>query len=357
MLIVGLIGLALAFLSSCQKTESVQPQQPISLATPVLQFKGSGENLLEQYMYGVFDASQSYGNDPSVFWWDMGDGGGTQVTEIDKFAYQYDELGVYTVTLIVFDSLGNGAYTDMDIEIVEPGFKPAQVILYSVSGPDSAGQFTYEIGASLSYCSNSSGDYYYGLFNPLGFDIFPFERIEEEYGQEYGIFTVTGYNQLLQWTYGRDSEQAEISESIHYDSEQSMLVSSLINGDFLPLNQIVFDMPGDLDWDDVLRYSIDNTSNKAIFYVNVLENCSELNWPWLKYSANNEDWTKVPLQWTYGAGWAQVSVGLENFTDSDGTIFLRFGGNGDNEEVGQIEESQFYLDLYQSIVLKNFQIE
>ncbi|MCF7820778.1 MAG: PKD domain-containing protein [Candidatus Pacebacteria bacterium] len=354
-LILALVALLMLFLNSCKKAESVNPESPTSLATSVLKFKSiAGENTLEQNMYGIFDASQSYGNNPEMFWWDMGDGSGVQVTDIDKFAYKYDELDTYTVMLIVFDSLGNGAYAYLDIEVIEPGFKPAQVILYSVSGPDSSGQITYEIGADLSYCSNVPGDYYYGLFENPGFNLFPFEKIVEQQGQDYGIFTVVGYNKLLKWTYGKGFVRANISGSIHFDEEQDMLVSSLIDGDFLPLNQLSIFMPGDLDWDNVLRYSIDVDSYKAIFYVNTLEYCNELNWPWLKYSSNNEDWAKVQMQWIGGTGWSQISVGLENFVDSDGTIFLRFGGNIENDEVGQIEESQFYLDLYQSLALKNF---
>jgi len=357
-LVILCTALLMFVFASCQKEKLVDLQKPESLATAVLKFKGSGENILEKDMYGVFDASQSQGNDPSIFTWFMGDNGGAQITGYDKFAYKYEDIGNYQIMLMVVDSLGNEDYAFMDIEVVEPGsgfFEAEQVILCSVLGPDSSGQFIYEIGARLSYCPAIAGEYFYGIFSNQCFDKLPFERFEEIRGEEYGIFTVTGYNQLLQWTYGKDYQEADLSQCIHYDESSDMLLSTLKDAEFLPLNQISNILPGDLDWDDVLRYSIDEDSNKGIFYVNSLKYCGDnLNNPWFEYSSDNENWVKVYTQFLGGTGWSQVSVDLDNFIESNGTIFVRFGDN--ENEIGQIEQSQFYLDIYQSIVLKNFQI-
>ena len=79
-----------------------------------------------------FSSTASGGKEPYKFNWDLGDG---NISSLQNFNYEYEQMGTYTVSLSVQDSTGayGSDYTTITIEITNPPEKP---ILNE--GPESA---------------------------------------------------------------------------------------------------------------------------------------------------------------------------------------------------------------------------
>lgn len=238
-----LISFITLILASCQKGEFIKPEDMTRVS---LSFKNSAslwENILQTNMHGVFQGSASNYSVNYPFLWII-NADTTESYELTR-QFSFSSIGLYEITLVVFDENGSPTSASISIDVVDQYIFPTELRLINASQmPD--GRYLYNIWVNLDYIPGTHEDYFWFQKNQSG-DWIEKKILNIHLDQDsvmWGSFSLPTYNQTHVWAYGTivngNPVFANFAGSTHYSEVQKALQSYFYNGSLIPIS---FDEP------------------------------------------------------------------------------------------------------------------